>query len=118
MALLIQKPCCTQFMHCNYLPMDIPNFPQPQEDCQYFSIDGSAEKTAVSTCKPLPMPALACLAACFAAAERIEEAKKTVQELLRFIPGFSIARCRTFLFFNESDVRRLGDYLRRAGLPE
>lgn len=67
---------------------------------------------------PIGVPALLCLAACFAATERTEEARETIRELLRFDPGFSVARSRSLLIFNTRDAERLGDCLKRAGLPE
>jgi len=67
---------------------------------------------------PIGLPALVCLAACYAATERIEKAQETIQQLRRFVPGFSIASCRALLIFNAEDSERLGDCLRKVGLPE
>ena len=67
---------------------------------------------------PIGVPALACLAACYAATERTEDARETIQKLLRFVPGFSIADSRALLVFNSESSERLSGYLRRAGVPE
>jgi adenylate cyclase len=67
---------------------------------------------------PIGVPALVSLAASYAAAGHAEEARESVQELLRFFPGFSISRCRTLIVFDSEGSERLADYLRRAGLPE
>lgn len=67
---------------------------------------------------PVGVPALAALTASYALSGRAAEARASAQELLNFFPGFSIARSRLLAIFGAKDLERLGDGLRRAGLPE
>ena len=67
---------------------------------------------------PIGVPAFAVLAASFAASGRVDEARESVRELLKFFPEFSITRARQLRIFNAEDLERLIGYLHKAGLPE
>ena len=67
---------------------------------------------------PIGMPALAVLPASLAASGRVDKARESIQELLKFFPKFSITRARQLRIFNAEDIERLSGYLRKAGPPE
>ena len=67
---------------------------------------------------PIGVPALVCLAACYAAAERADQAQETIRKVLRFDPRFSKSSPRAMVIFNSEVSERLIDLLRRAGLPD
>ena len=67
---------------------------------------------------PIGVPALLCLAASYAAAERADKAQETIQKVLRFDPRFSIASPRAMVIFNSEVSERLIDFLRRAGVRD
>ena len=58
-------------------------------------------------------------AASYVAAGRMDEARSTANELLKFLPEFSLSRFRMLHMYRKSeDSQRLIGYLRKAGLPE
>lgn len=67
---------------------------------------------------PIGIPALGALTASYALGGRAAEARSSAQELVRFFPGFSIARARFLSIFGPADLERLIGGLRKAGLPE
>ncbi len=59
------------------------------------------------------------LAATYAEADRMQEARATVQELLERHPGFSIKRSAKISRYKDpAELERVLDNLRKAGLPE
>ncbi len=57
--------------------------------------------------------------AAYVAEGRMEEARETAKELLRFFPEFSLKRFRMLhIYKNDEDSQRLIGFLRMAGLPE
>ncbi len=68
---------------------------------------------------PMGAPMLHPWAAAYVAVGRMEEARDTANELLKFFPEFSLKRYRMLhIYKREEDSRRLVGYLRQAGLPE
>ena len=68
---------------------------------------------------PMGAPMLHPWAAAYVAAGRMEEARETANELLKFFPDFSLKRYRMLhIYKSEEDSQRLIGYLRQAGLPE
>ncbi len=68
---------------------------------------------------PIAPPMLHVWAASYAAAGRMEEARRTANELLKFLPEFSLSRFRMLHMYKKTeDTQRLTGYLRQAGLPE
>ena len=67
---------------------------------------------------PIGVPALASMTASYAAMGRTEEAQERATELLNFLPGITIAAARRAFPLNAEASERLGDLLRKAGLPE
>ncbi len=68
---------------------------------------------------PIGPPMLHIWAAAYVAAGRMDEARDTAMELLKFFPEFSLKRYRMLhMYKNEEDSERLIGYLRKAGLPE
>lgn len=67
---------------------------------------------------PIGVPALVCLAACYAATQRAEQAQETIGRLLKFVPGFTVAKVGSLRVLNSEDSQRLSDFLRSVGLPE
>ena len=68
---------------------------------------------------PIAPPMLHVWAASYAAAGRMEEARRTANELLKFLPEFSLSRFRMLHMYKKpEDTQRLIGYLRKAGLPE
>ena len=58
-------------------------------------------------------------AASYVAAGRMDEARKTADELLKFFPEFSLSRFRMLHMYRKpEDTQRLIGYLRQAGLPD
>ena len=60
-------------------------------------------------------------AACYAKANRNEDAKRAVANMIQFAPGIRISNfplLRRSLFRREEDAIRYTDELRKAGLPE
>lgn len=63
--------------------------------------------------------ALAVLAACYAALDRLADAKDMVREVQGVSPAYTVAHARTILPFALDEVRdHLADMLLKAGLPE
>jgi tetratricopeptide (TPR) repeat protein len=59
------------------------------------------------------------LAASYSSLDRAEEARKTVEEILRIHPGFSLEyHANTTPFKNQEELDKLINALRKAGLPE
>ena len=68
---------------------------------------------------PIGLPMLHVWAASYVAAGRIEEARKTADELLKFFPEFSLNRFRMLHMYRKpEDTKRLIGYLRQAGLTD
>lgn len=62
---------------------------------------------------------LHCWVAAYVAEGRIDEARVTANELLKFFPEFSLNRYRMLhIYKNKEDSQRLIGYLSKAGLPE
>jgi TolB-like protein len=75
-------------------------------------------ETAISTRMVIHFT-LAFLAAAYWKLGRIEDAKETIETLLRRYPGFTIGRMRGLLpYKHDSDIRRVSDALHDAGLPQ
>lgn len=67
---------------------------------------------------PIGVPALTSLTASYVMTGRIEEARESARELLRFVPDFTVSGSRALLIFSSEEMERLGNCLRKAGLPE
>ena len=67
---------------------------------------------------PIGVPALAAMTASYAALDRMEAARESARELLNFRPGITTALARRSFPLDAEAAERLGDFLRKAGLPE
>ena len=78
-----------------------------------------AYKRNVARGGPMGPPMLHAWAAAHAAAGQIDEARRIGQQLLRFMPDFSISRYPMIrIYKHQEDRDRLVANLRKAGLPD
>ncbi|MDH3970030.1 MAG: hypothetical protein OEU56_23710, partial [Rhodospirillales bacterium] len=78
-----------------------------------------AFKRNVAQGGPMGAPMLHSWVAALVAEGRLDEARATANELLKFFPEFSLKRYGMLhMHKNKEDSQRLIGYLREAGLPE
>jgi hypothetical protein len=58
------------------------------------------------------------LAAALSGADRIEEAKQTLVEVLRYYPDLTISKVRQAMVFSDAALDRMAENFRRLGLPD
>jgi adenylate cyclase len=78
-----------------------------------------AARKAMRDATPNSLSALAGLAYTYAEAGRMDEARATVEEILKRYPKFSLKRPKRILTYkNPADKERIIENLRKAGVPE
>jgi adenylate cyclase len=87
-------------------------------DCERYE-EGIAPAQKAILREPDSLFAHTCLAGCYAALGRNDEAKAAAAEVLRIEPEYSLAKMeRSLPYKNPSDTKRVIGAMRKAGIPE